>query len=38
MALVMAKDQVAARDKVLGRKVEAMAEVMKLGTVVALSS
>ena len=34
VALVMAKDQVAARDKVLGRKVEAM----ELGMAVAVSS
>ena len=37
-ALVMVKDQAAALDKVLVRKVEAMVEVMKLGMVVAVSS
>ena len=36
--LVMAKDQAAALDKVLVRKVEATAEVIELGTAVAVSS
>ena len=37
-ALVMAKDQAAALDKVLVRKAEAMVEAAKLGMVVAVSS
>ena len=38
VGLVMARVLAAARDKVLVRKVEAMAEVMELGMAVAVSS